>query len=150
MSSDPSLESASPHVVHTTGSEALAFLAVLASVARANDDVLVIDTAPAWLETVCGVTRVRLRTSSRDGAFDAIGEHTRALVVATDDAELIEALVELGPSVIALSRTTIPTAITIAGSIDGVTITLPEPSLASAIARTLSTLTPNARTLPHE
>lgn len=138
--------SASRRVVRTTGSEALAVLAVLAAIARANDDVIAVGDAPSWLAHVCGITRVRLRASARDGVFDAIGEHTRALVVASDDRELIEALVELGPLVIAITHAPVDGAVTIARG-DAVTLTLPDDTHADAIARTLSTLGADARTL---
>lgn len=142
----PDRASASRRVLRTTGGEALAVLAVLAAITRANDDVIAVGDAPAWLAHVCGVTRVRLRASTRDAVFDAIGEHTRALVVASDDRELIEALVELGPLVIAITPAPVEGAVTIARG-DAVTLTLPDDTHADAIARTLSTLGAQTRTL---
>ncbi|MBN8615193.1 MAG: hypothetical protein J0L92_31645 [Deltaproteobacteria bacterium] len=147
MSSRARPANASRRVLRTTGGEALAFLAVLASIARANDDVIVVGEAPSWLATVCGLTRVRLRASTRDGAFDAIGEHTRALVIASDDEELIEALVELGPHVIAIAPHAAERTFTLRRDAEGVTLTLPDDTHAEAIERTLSTLAPSPRTL---
>lgn len=139
--------SASRRVLRTTGGEALAVLAILASIARANDDVIVVGDPPPWLATVCGVARVRLRSSTRDAVFDAIGEHTRALVIASDDVELIEALGALGPDVIAIADEVTDHALTLTPDADGVTITLPDDTHADAIERTLSTLAPETRTL---
>lgn len=94
--------SASIAVLDTDATEALVVLALLAALTRANDDVLAVDGAPGWLGRVCGVCRVRLRHTRREGVFDAIAEHTRLLVVRAPDAELLEALVALGPPVLAL------------------------------------------------
>lgn len=94
--------SASIAVLDTDATEALVVLALLAALTRANDDVLAVDGAPAWLARICGVCRVRLRHARSDGVFDAIAEHTRLLVVSAPDAELLEALVALGPPVLAL------------------------------------------------
>lgn len=93
--------SASFDVLSTDASEALAFVAVLTVIARSNDDVIAVGETPAWLDTVCAITRLRARVATAEGVFDAIGEHTRALLVVRPDAELLEALVELGPSVVA-------------------------------------------------
>ena len=147
MSSEARPANASRRVLRTTGGEALAFLAVLASITRTNDDVIVVGAAPSWLATVCALVRVRLRASTREGVFDAIGEHTRALVIATDDVELIEALVELGPHVIAIAPHAAARTFALDRDAEGVTLTMPDDTHAEAIERTLSTLAPEPRTL---
>lgn len=94
-------------------SEAEATLCALAALGRAGDDVLAIGEAPTWLAGVCEIARLRARASSLEGAFDAIGEHTAALLVCAPDAELLAALVELGPAVIAVGPLVGPAAIAI-------------------------------------
>ncbi len=151
MSSDAPLASASRRVVRTTGGEALAFLAVLSSIARANDDVIAIDETPGWLSVVCGLARVRLRSARRASVFDAIGEHTRALVLRSTDVELIQDLAELGPTLVVLADHAIGarSCAVITSGETHTTLTLDGDVAAQgdAIERTLSTLARDARTL---
>jgi len=94
-------------------SEAQATLCALVALARAGDDVLAIGKAPAWLAGVCAIVRVRSRSTTLEQAFDEIGEHTAALLVREPAAELLEALVELGPPVICLGPCVGVAAITV-------------------------------------
>ncbi len=77
--------------------EALALVAVIASITRPNDDVIVVEQRLPWLDAALALARVRPRHARRDEVFDAIGEHTRALIASSEDAELLEALASLGP-----------------------------------------------------
>ncbi len=134
--------SASTSLLETRASEALVFVALAAALSRPNDDILAIGAAPAWLEVACRIARVRPRTSERDFVFDAIGEHTRALVVVGPDEELLEALVELGPPVIALTRARAQPprgAILLERTQTGARVAL-EASLAASLTRTLQAL----------
>jgi hypothetical protein len=95
-------ESASTVVLETDAGEALVLVALLATLARANDDVIELGASDT-LTAACAITRVRPRRSDMERVFDAIGEHTRALVVRDPEPELLEALTALGPPVIALA-----------------------------------------------
>lgn len=140
--------SASTQVLETDAAEALVFVAIATVLARANDDVIAVERAPAWLDAACAVVRLRSRLATREELFEAIGEHTRALVVLDPDDELLEALVELGPTVVAIAST--PSAcggaIVIERTDGGARVHL-APSLAAPVLRTLDTLLGRASTL---
>jgi hypothetical protein len=141
--------SASTQVLETDAAEALVFVAVATVLARTNDDVIAVDRAPAWLDLACGVVRLRSRLASRDALFEAIGEHTRALLVLDPDPELLEALVELGPTVVAITSAPGPAprgAIVIERTGTGARLHA-EPTLAAPVSRTLDTLLGRAGTL---
>jgi hypothetical protein len=142
------MSSSSTHVLESHASEALAFVALATVLARANDDVIAVDRAPAWLDVACGVVRVRSRLARRDDLFEAIGEHTRALLVLDPDDELLEALVELGPAVVAITsaRSAAHGAIVVERTAGGTRVHL-APELAAPVLRTLDTLLGQASTL---
>jgi len=94
-------------------SEAQATLCALVALSRTGDDVLAIGQEPGWLAGVCAIARVRARSTSLEQAFDAIGEHTAALLVCEPPPQLLEALVELGPPVICVGPDVGPATVTI-------------------------------------
>lgn len=72
---------------------------------------LAVGRSPAWLEIAGELIRLRVREASVDRVFDSIGERTTVLFAESVSTELLEALVEIGPAVVAI--------------IDGSTGTLP-------------------------
>ncbi len=139
-------------VLESEAGEALVFVAIAAAIARAGDDVIAVDRAPPWLDVACGVVRLRSRRASRDALFEAIGEHTRVLVALEPDDELLEALVELGPAVVAINASPTvalagwPRACVLERTASG-TRTHLGAELGPAVERTLHTLLGRAGTL---
>ncbi|GAB4211324.1 MAG: hypothetical protein OHK0013_32950 [Sandaracinaceae bacterium] len=79
-----------------------ALLCVLGALASASDDVIVVGDDVPEVAAAAELGRFRARRSDLDGVFDAIGEHTRALVVRAPGALELEALLELGLPVVLL------------------------------------------------
>jgi len=77
---------------------------VLGALASPGDDVIAVGPLDRDLIGVPELVRVRLRSSSLEAVFDAIGEHTRALLASEPDDETLDALLELGLPVLAVSR----------------------------------------------
>lgn len=79
-----------------------ALLCVLGALASSSDDVIVVGEDAPEVVAAAELGRFRVRRSSLDGLFDAIGEHTRALVARAPGALELEALLELGLPVVVL------------------------------------------------
>lgn len=76
---------------------------VLSALAAPREDVLVVGEPDPSLVAGAELARVRVRPCALEQVFDAIGEHTRALVVADPSPEVLEALLALELPVVVLA-----------------------------------------------
>ncbi len=83
---------------------AQALVCVLGALASPGDDVIAVGPLDRDLLGVPELVRVRVRTSTLETVFDAIGEHTRALLASDPDDDTLEALLGLELPVLAFSR----------------------------------------------
>lgn len=68
----------------------LALQCTVLTLAGPGDEVLCVEPVDASVELAVKLTRTRLRRVARDDVFDAIGEHTRALLLTDPSEEALE------------------------------------------------------------
>ena len=88
----------------TTRDALYAMQCVLLTLAGSNDEVLLVGQVDARFALAAKLTRTRARQVATDEVFDAIGAHTRALVLADPDEDALELSAFELPLIILLSH----------------------------------------------